>query len=179
MNTLNYFVQHYKQGRREIDSSADELYLQRAVDCLKKLRALKMMDNAVKWVPLHVQTSPEGEKWAYYPSDYRSYNWVGCCHNGKFVNFDLNNDLCMIAPWDKCACDGEAQQTIVTGCCNGANGNGNIGAAWWGSLFGSAEPWSYSYSVGSYAVGPGDGGRAGTFRMDDANQIIRFDKCVE
>lgn len=187
MNTINYFVQAYKLSHDEVEGGNDQKYLQWAIDCLKKLRALKMLDNAQKWCHFDIQTSPDGEKWAHLPKDYRRYLWIGqqqCASQdgngnwygrGNFVSFDLSNDLCDIAPWDSCACNAEMNMNTVQSCCNGGGGSGQ----WDGGLYfgyGGGEPYSYSYSMGSYAIGPGNVPHV--FKIDTANNIIRFDRCV-
>lgn len=183
MNTLNYFVQHYKLSHDIISSDYDMKYMQWAIDCLKWCRAKKMMDFAEKWAHLDIQTAPDGSKWAHRPSDYRRYLWVGqCCSSngsgqgGNFISFDLNNDLCEIAPWDSCSCSGDSQiATVQSACCGGGNDAQFNGTLYWGN--GAGEPYSYSYNIGSYAVGPTN--IRGTFKMDDANNRILFDRCVD
>lgn len=179
MNTLNYFVASYKLSHDILGSDYDQKYLQWAIDCLKWLRAKKMMDYAEKWVTLDIQTSADGSKWAHRPADYRKYLWVGHCRReggGNFVSFDLNNDLCEIAPWDSCACSGDSQvATVQSACCGGGNDAQFNGTLYWGN--GAGQPYSYSYNIGSYAVGPVS--IRGTFKMDDANNRILFDRCVD
>jgi len=182
MNTLNYFVASYKLSHDILGSDYDQKYLQMGIDCLKQLRAWKMMDFAEKWAHCDIQTSPDGSKWAHLPADYRRYLWVGqCCGNngsgfgGNFVSFDLNNDLCEIAPWDGCSCSGDSQvATVQSACCGGGNDAQFNGTLYWGN--GAGEPYSYSYNIGSYAVGPVN--IRGTFKMDTANNRILFDRCV-
>ena len=180
MKTLNYYIAAYKLSHEISSSEQDQKLLQWAIDCLKWCRAKKMMDFAQKWAHIDIQTTGNGEKWGYLPRDYRRYLWVGSCQNrngeglgGNFISYDLNNDLCDIPPWECCACDGDMNQATVQSCCNGGGGEFD-GGLYWG--YGGGEPYSYSYSMGSYAIGPTN--IKGTFKIDTANNIIRFDKCV-
>ncbi len=62
----------------------------------------------------------------------------------------------------------------MAGCCSDTLGVSGAWPFWAYPYFG--EPYSYSYSAGSYGIGPGFYG--GGYKLDEARQIIFFDNCV-
>ncbi len=157
-----------------VGTQYDQQLIQMMVRCLTKLKQLEIYDVAMKNVRLPIDKETNT---ANLPKDFDNEGamvQIGLCKNGRLINFDKNPTLC--DPTDKpCPCDDPAQiQTTINACC----GDNSLNGAWpfwaypvWG------EPFSYSYSSGSYGIGPGFYGGGYKFFMNKG--IVAFDQCVK
>jgi len=179
MKNLNYCLERVKLNLSIVGTQHDQQLLQWLIDGYQKLNELEIVSASVKVAELPIVNHK-----ATLPRDYQDYLRIGVCVNGRFINFDKNDSLCL--PMDnknECPCSGEEIQDFITGCCNtnpasAGTVDGNIGlgsvAGWWFPTYG--QPYSYSYSMGSYAIGPGF--YHGGYKIDLHSQQILFDQCV-
>ena len=134
----------------------------------------------------HVQGGGLGAySWCYLPKDYHQYLRIGFMCNGTLINLDKNDDIGLqpgyagVLGGRPNPCNSEEISKIIANCCE--LGGGNIGSAgvpgldnWYYPITG--EPNSYSYTMGSYAIGPGM--YHGGYKILPERGIIVFDPCV-
>lgn len=164
MKNLNYVLQNFKLSMGIVSSDHDQQFLQWIINGLRQMNEWEMIKEALKGVELPIVNQE-----ANLPADYQDYVRIGVCVRGTFINFDMNDDICMTSA--ACPCDEAQISATVEQCCNG-NWNGEN---WLYPAIG--QPYSYSYTTGSYAQGPGF--YHGGYKIDHARKIIRFDKCVK
>lgn len=166
---LNYVVENYRLSNGIVGTQYDQQYLQWAISGLKKLKQLGLVQEIVKAVEL---TIDKENNTANLPEDFDTNSFIrmGICRNGVFINFDKNDALCL--PEEKiCPCEPEHIQAQINACCNGG---GTDFPLWVYPIYG--QPYSYSYTVGSYAIGPSF--YHGGYKIDYAKRKIVFDACV-
>mgnify|MGYP006262628783 CR=1 FL=1 len=173
MKNLIYVVQDYRISIGLTSTEHDQQLLQFSIGGIKELKDLELWGTCVKAVRL-----PVTNRIANLPADYTDGSLIklGVCHCGVFIQFDTNDDLCI--PTDNaCPCDSEAISNSITNCLNVSNSDGDGGGlfAWNYPIFGQA--YSYSYTMGSYAIGPSY--NHGGYKIDLAKQQIVFDRCVD
>lgn len=170
MKNINYVVQNYRLSNGIVSTQYDQQFLQWAVNGLKKMKQLGLFQEVVKAVELPVNLEKHT---ANLPNDFDADSLIrmGVCRNGVFIQFDLNDYLCL--PQDKdCACATDEQISAgINACCDGG---GEGFPTWVYPIYG--QPYSYSYTVNNYAVGPGF--RHGGYKIDYAKRQIQFDRCV-
>jgi len=97
---------------------------------------------------------------------------IGFCCKGVFIHLDQWEDLC--TPDPGCPCNESEMQQQIQNCCNGMI-TGSEGSNWIYPLFG--QPYSYSYTNGSYAIGPGFSN--GGYKIDKTTNTITFSPCLQ
>ncbi len=180
VKTLSYCLQRFKSNHGIIATDNDRQWLQYLIDGMGYLRTnMKMIDTCIKSVDLEVT----GGVPTPLPPDFVSPLMVGACCRGYLFHFDQDDELCMPAP--NCPCSDDEIQNQITACCNNngnastvAIGDGAAGWAWGGAWLYPAfgQPYSYSYTNGSYAIGPGF--RGGGYKIDKATNTILFSPCL-
>lgn len=170
MKNLNYLVQSYKMSRNIISTDHDQQFLQWFINGMQEMSSkYKMVPAALKGVALDIVNNE-----ANLPADYQKMMRIGICCNGVFINFDLNDDICLTP--NGCECNEETVVNQINSCCNNESSNsGN----WWYPMYGQVgpgQPWSYSYTAGSYAIGPGFNHFG--YKIDVNRGKIVFDKCI-
>lgn len=169
MKNLNYIVERVRLAMNIGTTQYDQQFLQWAIDGYRKLNELELIQTTIKSVKL-----PVVDHKANLPKDYQDYIRIGICHNGILINFDKNDDLCLESDSPSCPCSEEEIQNGIQNACDGAFGNDGLTTMWTFPMVG--QPYSYSYTVGSYGVGPGF--YHGGYKMDLAKGQIIFDRCV-
>lgn len=168
MVNLNYICELYRLSNGIVSTQYDQSFIQWQVACLKKMKQMGLVDEIVKAVELVIDKE---HNTATLPQDYDTDSLIkmGVCRNGTFIQFDKNDGLCL--PNEKpCACpSSEDIQTNIESCCNGS------GMVVWAYPIYS-QPYSYSYTVNNYAIGPGF--YSGGYKIDYAQRLIKFDRCV-
>lgn len=168
MHNLNYIVQNFKSSMGIVSTDHDQQLLQWSVNGMKELNTkYKMVEQAIKGRELTIENGV-----ANLPSDFVDFIRLGICVNGTFINFDMNDEICMVE--DACPCDAETITTTINQCCGGGGITGDLGI-WNYPMLG--QPFSYSYTVGSYGIGPGF--YHGGYKIDKNAGVIRFDNCVQ
>lgn len=173
MKNINYCLQEYKLSIGIVNTQYDQQFIQWMVRGLTKLRQLEQYQECTKSVRLPIDKITNT---ANFPADFSGRDamiQIGVCRDGHFINFDKNEDLCL--PGEFCPCnDTQHIQNVMNACC----GNDGTYGAWpfwaypvWG------EPFSYSYSAGSYGIGPGFYG--GGYKIFEETRQFVFDQCVK
>jgi hypothetical protein len=172
MKNLIYCVQNFKLTKLQgvVDTAHDQFFLQCAIECLRKMQQFEMIDTAVKSVRLPVTNDNNNHKTVNLPKDYYDFIRIGTCHNGIMINFDKNDSLCLDV--DNCPCASESEIIAIQN--NILNSQDNGYPTWWYPLWG--QPYSYSYTIGSYGIGPGF--YHGGYKLDLAKQQIILDAYV-
>lgn len=165
MKNLNYIVERVRLAMNIGTTQYDQQFLQWAIDGYRKLNELELIQATVKSVKLPVTNNK-----ANLPTDYQDYLRIGICCNGILINFDKNDDLCLTSETPSCPCSDEEIEGCISNACNGTGGD--IG---WGYPM-VGQPYSFSYTVGSYGIGPGF--YHGGYKLDLAKGQIIFDRCV-
>ena len=118
MRNLNYIVQNYRLSNGIVSTQYDQQFLQWAVNGLKKMKQLGLFQEVVKAVELPVNLEKHT---ANLPNDFDTDSLIrmGVCRHGVFIQFDLNDYLCL--PQDKdCACATDEQISAgINACCDG------------------------------------------------------------
>lgn len=156
----------------EVGTQFDQQKVQWMVRCLVKLKQLELYDAAMKSVQIPIDpVSRTGN----LPKDFDNEGamvQIGICRLGRLINFDKNPTLC--DPTEVCPChDPDKIANIINACCG--DGTSNTWPLWAYPLY--AEPYSYSYTAGSYAIGPGFYGGGYKFFLNKG--IVAFDQCVK
>ena len=166
MVNLTYLVENYRLKSGIVGTAYDQQLLQFAIDGYKKLRDLGQVKMLAKAVALTVTDHK-----ANLPPDFIQLIRMGICRCGVMIQFDAMDDLCL-PHQESCACTEESVNNCFD--CAGQN-NGNSLDAWAFPVFG--QPYSYSYTVGSYAIGVNN--FRGGYKIDWRNNQIIFDNCVQ
>lgn len=175
MKNINYCVQEYKLSIGIVGTQHDQQFLQWCVRCLTKLKQLEQYQQCVKSVRLPIDKL---KNTANFPEDFdgrADMVQIGLCRDGRWINFDKNEDLC--DPGEFCPChDQQHISNVINACCGGGD-SGTYGAwpFWAYPVWG--EPFSYSYSAGSYGIGPGFYG--GGYKLFEQTRTFAFDQCVK
>ncbi len=168
MKNLNYIVQNYKLSNGLVSTDHDQQFLQWSINGMKELsNKYKLIDEAIKGTEITI-TDGVGN----LPADFKEFIRIGVCVNGTFINFDINDEICMTE--NACPCDNEQITNTINQCCGGGALTGDL-SIWNYPMLG--QPFSYSYTVGSYGIGPGF--YHGGYKIDKAAGVIRFDNCVQ
>lgn len=166
IKNLTYVIQNYRLSAGIATTEFDQQLLQFAINGLRKLNELGLVQNTVKGVKLDIVNNRVN-----LPSDFVQLVRLGVCHQGVLIAYDRNDELCL---------DNEAQcapcgnDEIEQCCAQYASGNTEGVGSWTFPVYG--QPYSYSYTAGSYAIGPGF--RHGGYKIDYHAQQIIFDKCI-
>lgn len=168
MKNLNYVLQALKLNLGVVGTEYDQQFLQWLIRGMQKLNEYELMPQSVKCVSIPVVNHK-----AVLPNDYQDYLRIGVCVNGRFYNFDKNDTIC--TPTDNansCPCSEDEISFTLTG-----EDAGNLGldGGWFYPIYG--QPYSYSYTVGSYAIGPGF--YHGGYKINTHTQEILFDNYVQ
>lgn len=166
MRNLTYIVENYSIKSGIVGTQHFQQLLQFATDGYRKLRDLGQVQILVKAVKLDIVDHK-----ANLPIDFVELIRIGVCRCGIMIPFDKNDALCLPHE-EKCDCTAESINNCFS-CASNQNAEGN--SFWAFPVFG--QPYSFSYSVGSYAIGPGN--YSGGYKIDWHNQQIIFDHCVE
>jgi hypothetical protein len=169
IKNLIYVIQDYRISVGLTSTQHDQQLLQFAIGGIKELKDLELWATCAKAVRL-----PVSNRIANLPADYTDGSLIklGVCHCGTFIQFDTNDDLCRPTD-DSCPCDSDTIACSVANCVSGDTDGGLF--AWNYPIFG--QPYSYSYTMGSYAIGPGY--HHGGYKIDLNKQQIIFDSCVD
>lgn len=172
VKNLVYCVQNFKMTKLQgvVNTDFDQYYLQLAIEGLRKMQQFEMIDTAVKSVSLPVTNDNNNHKIVNLPQDYYDYIRIGICVDGIFINFDKNDSLCLDV--DNCPCATESEIVAIQN--NILNSQDNGYPTWWYPLWG--QPYSYSYTIGSYGIGPGF--YHGGYKLDLAKRQIILDAYV-
>lgn len=165
MKNLTYIIERYRLSTGLGTTEFDQQFLQFAINGMQKLNDFGLLKQCVKSVQLDIVNHR-----ANLPADFNSLVRLGVCRQGVLIAFDRNDDLCL-SNENACPCDAVQIDTCMNDC---VNGNYDGLGFWTFPIYG--QPYSYSYTAGSYAIGPGFA--HGGYTIDVAKQQIVFDKCV-
>lgn len=166
MKNLNYVLQNYKLSAGMFTTEFDQQILQFEINGMRKLNELGIVSNTVKGVRLEIVDNRVN-----LPSDFVSMVRMGICCGGVFLAFDRNDELCIDNESGCAPCSGEEIESCVNDC---IGGNVEGLGTWTFPIYG--QPYSYSYTMGSYAIGPGF--YHGGYKIDWHSRQIIFDRCV-
>lgn len=170
MRNLNFIVENYRLSSGFVGSQFDQQLLQFAINGMRKLRDLGLMKEVVKATQLTV-TNTNSRHVANMPADFNDGGQMirlGVCKCGVMIQYDANDQLCLPnSNVESCSCTDED----INNCVNEA-GDGD---AWNFPVFG--QPWSYSYTIGSYFVPPVN--YRGGYKFDFRNRQIILDVDVD
>lgn len=168
LKNLTYLVEKLRMNLGLASTQYDQQFLEWFIDGYRKMNQLELVQGTTKSVRIPVVNHR-----ANFPNDYNGMIRIGVCRGGTFIAFDKNDELCF-ADENKCPCAAEDINESINQCCNGEMGNDGLSTMWAFPIFG--QPYSYSYTVGSYAIGPGfyHGGYIEDF---NTRQFV-FDNCI-
>lgn len=162
---LIYIIENYRLSSGLVSTNFDQQLLQFAINGFRKLRDLGLVKDVVKAVELTVVNQK-----ANLPQDFKELIRMGVCKCGTMVQYVMNDDLCLPnSNTQTCPCTDSDIDTCIS------ENNGNDLNSWIFPVYG--QPYSYSYTAGSYAIGPGN--YHGGYRIDYANQQIILDVNVD
>jgi hypothetical protein len=170
MKNLNYLADYYRLSNGIVSTQYDQQFIQWCVAGLKKMKQMGLYAECVKAVEL---TIDKKNNTASLPSDYDvdSLIKMGVCKDGIFIQFDKNDYLC--TPDEiGCKCPSSTDIAVNMNSCCGGGGEGY--PSWIYPIYG--QPYSFSYTVNNYAIGPGF--YHGGYKIDYAKRLIVFDKCI-
>lgn len=171
--SLNYVVQNVLAKINKPEKNLYIRLLQFANNGFRELNLADGMPVTMKTVTLPVDHATNT---AILPDDYLDYYKIGLCINGKLVNFDMNDSLCLDsadAP-SVCACDSATISTDIANCCNGSVLGGGAYGTWY-------YPYYSYYHNGQFvagAYGVGAGYKHGGYKINLPANKIQFDSCV-
>jgi len=165
--TLDYVVSVVMADIGETSTRYKQQFLNYAIQGFRRLNLAGMMPtNRTELLDINPNTMT-----APLPLDYVSYNKVGLCVNGAFVNFTLNENICNNIQVPQSECE-DCQTSIMTDMANVGCGCTSGMDTWWYYPYWYGGQWwdgTYGYGAGNYRGG---------FKVFEEQRVIAFDSYI-
>lgn len=176
VNSLGYAV---NQALSDVELPASThfvRFLGWAVKGYKAINLLGMMPN-IKTISLPIN---QETRTALLPQDFISALRIGVCCDGIFINFEVNEEICLHGtnmPESCCGATNEEIANSISCICNSFNENSqnccNQYGTWYWPTWGNGV---WDYSTPNFGIGPGQ--YHGGYRINKELGQIQFDSCV-